>query len=224
MATATADPPPAPLSARLRWTFAAAFVGMWGPLTVFGSHRTTLFVIWYQTPVLSLSAVGIVMGFVDAFNGPLVATMADRGALNRWLPCFPMRTWGRRAPIMLLGTPLMVAGPTLMWLAPSRAAGALVAWYALCYFLSVNGVTLTLQSYLASIQELFASGDERARAIYRQTPFMVLTCTPTPLRTPPPWPRAAELTPPAMPSSCLRALSPTAAPLPACSPWLGRPS
>ena len=47
--------------------------------------------------------------------------------------------------------------------------------YALCYLLMVNGLTVTLQSYLASIQELFPTGGERAIAVVRQTPFLVLT-------------------------------------------------
>ena len=39
----------------------------------------------------------------------------------------------------------------------------------------VNGVTVVLQSYLSSIQELFGDGKSRAEAIVRQTPFMVIT-------------------------------------------------
>ena len=162
------------LSRRLKWLFAAAFCGMWGPLTVFGTHRTTLFVIYYQASPASLALVGIVGGLIDAFNGPLIASWADSGLANR-LRCFPLAQWGRRAPLMLLGTPLMVAGPTLMWLAPSKDRLTLGLWYAMCYVLLVNGNTLTLQSYLASIQELFPNGSERALAVVRQTPFMVLT-------------------------------------------------
>jgi hypothetical protein len=163
-----------PLSRRDRWLFAAAFMGMWGPLTVFSSHRTMLFVVYYQADVSSLAAVGIVMGFIDALNGPFVASWADAGVANR-LRCFPAARWGRRAPLMLLGTPLMVAGPTLMWLAPSRDRTMITLWYALCYLLMVNGVTVTLQSYLASMQELFPTGGDRALAVVRQTPFLVLT-------------------------------------------------
>ncbi|KAL1526661.1 hypothetical protein AB1Y20_015365 [Prymnesium parvum] len=161
-------------SARQKWMFAAAFIGMWGPLTVFGSHRTLLFVVYYQADVSALAAVGIVMGLIDALNGPLLARFADAGIANR-LRCFPVAKWGRRAPLMLIGTPLMLAGPTLMWLAPSRDRTALTVWYTLCYLLMVNGVTVTLQSYLASIQELFPTGPDRARAVVRQTPFLVLT-------------------------------------------------
>eukprot|EP00966_Prymnesium_polylepis_P260064 6007352-Prymnesium_polylepis.1 len=136
------------LSRRNRWLFAAAFMGMWGPLTVFGTHRTTLFVIYYQADVSSLALVGIVMGLVDAFNGPLIARWADAGLINR-LRCFPTGRWGRRAPLMVIGVPLMVAGPTLMWLAPSRDRTVLTLWYALCYLCVVNGVTITLQSCAA---------------------------------------------------------------------------
>ena len=157
-----------------RWQFAAATMGIWGPLTVFTTHRTTLFVIFYQADVSMLAAVGIVMGILDALNGPFLARWADAGLINR-LRCFPSATWGRRAPLLLLGAPIMCLGPTIMWLAPSRDRGVLVAWYALCYFCMVNGTTVTLQSYLASIQELFPTGGERALAVVRQTPFLVLT-------------------------------------------------
>ena len=156
-----------------QWMFAAAVLGIWGPISIF-THRTTLFVIYYQADVSSLSIIGVVMGFWDAFNGPFLARFADAGIVNR-LPCFPAARWGRRAPLMLMGTPLMLLGPTVMWLAPSRDRTVLAFWYALCYFLMVNGVTVTLQSYLASIQELFPTGGERAIAVVRQTPFIVLT-------------------------------------------------
>ena len=69
----------------------------------------------------------------------------------------------------------MLAGPSLMWLAPSRERTTITVWYALCYVFMVNGVTVVLQSYLASIQELFGDGRQRALAVLRQTPFMVVT-------------------------------------------------
>ena len=85
----------APLSRGKKWMFAAAFMGMWGPLTVFGTHRTTLFVIYYQADVKVLSLIGIIAGLVDAINGPFIASWADAGIANR-LKCFPVASWGRR--------------------------------------------------------------------------------------------------------------------------------
>ena len=111
---------------------------------------------------------------IDALNGPLVASMADSGMANR-LPYFPLERWGRRAPLIAMGAPVMLAGPTLMWLVPSRARSVVNVWHALCYVLMVNGNTVVLQSYLASLQELFPTGEERALAIARQTPFMLFT-------------------------------------------------
>ena len=48
------------LSARHRWLFAAAFIGAWGPLSVWNVARTTLFVIYYQANVTALGIVQIV--------------------------------------------------------------------------------------------------------------------------------------------------------------------
>ena len=162
------------LPMRQKYYFAAAFLGAWGPLSVWNTHRTTLFVIYFQADVAAMGIVQILAAVIDALNGPFVAHLADSAAINRWLPrFFPLATWGRRAPLMALGAPLMLAGPTLMWLRPSPDLTTI--WYALCFFLFVNGNTITLQSYLASIQELFSTGTERAVAIVRQTPFMVVT-------------------------------------------------
>jgi hypothetical protein len=36
------------LSRSHKWMFAAGFMGLWGPLTIFSSHRTLLFVVYYQ--------------------------------------------------------------------------------------------------------------------------------------------------------------------------------
>ena len=60
--------------------------------------------------------------------------------------------------LLLLGTPLAIAGTAAIWVPPSHEEGALVAWYAGSYFLLVNGVTAQMQAYLASIQELFTTG------------------------------------------------------------------
>ena len=91
------------------------------------------------------------------------------------LPYFPLERWGRRAPLIAMGAPVMLAGPTLMWLVPSRARSVVNVWHALCYVLMVNGNTVVLQSYLASLQELFPTGEERALSIDRQTPLMIFT-------------------------------------------------
>ena len=53
-------------------------------------------------------------------------------------------TAGRRAPWLLLGTPLLMAGTVLMWLPPALDDFTLLAWYALCYFLVINGGTASL--------------------------------------------------------------------------------
>lgn len=53
-------------------------------------------------------------------------------------------TAGRRAPWLLLGTPLLMAGTVLMWLPPALDDVTLLAWYALCYFLVINGGTASL--------------------------------------------------------------------------------
>ena len=60
------------------------------------------------------------------------------------MPCFA--SWGRRAPWLLLGAPLLMAGTVLMWLPPAFDDLTLLVWYTMCYFLVVNGGTATLQA------------------------------------------------------------------------------
>jgi|TARA_B110000196_G_C20533450_1_gene381081 Na+/melibiose symporter-like transporter len=82
------------------------------------------------------------MGWWNALNGPFVARWADSGMLNRHVPWFA--SWGRRAPWLLLGTPLLMAGTVMMWLPPALDDTTLLVWYALCYFLVINGGTASL--------------------------------------------------------------------------------
>mmetsp|Transcript_24285 Transcript_24285/g.71810 ORF Transcript_24285/g.71810 Transcript_24285/m.71810 type:complete len:365 (-) Transcript_24285:108-1202(-) len=163
------------LSALLRWSFAAASIGVWSPVFIFSALRNTLYVIHFGVGVQPLSIVNIVMGWWNALNGPFIARWADAGVLNRLSLFSPAEAWGRRAPWILLGTPLAIAGTAAIWVPPSHEEGALVAWYAGSYFLLVNGVTAQMQAYLASIQELFTTGASRKRAIARQVPFLTVS-------------------------------------------------
>jgi len=163
------------LSALLRWSFAAASIGVWSPVFIFSALRNTLYVIHFGVGVQPLSIVNIVMGWWNALNGPFIARWADAGVLNRLSLFSPAEAWGRRAPWILLGTPLAIAGTAAIWVPPSHEESALVAWYAGSYFLLVNGVTAQMQAYLASIQELFTTGASRKRAIARQVPFLTVS-------------------------------------------------
>ena len=109
-----------------------------------------------QQDATAIGTIGIIMGWWNAFNGPFVARWADSGALNRRVPCFA--SWGRRAPWLLLGAPLLMAGTVLMWLPPAFDDVTLLVWYTMCYFLVINGGTATLQAYLSGIQELYGTG------------------------------------------------------------------
>jgi len=156
------------LSTWHKWSFAAAAVGTWGPVVVFGALRNTVYIVYFGAPAGAIGAVGIFMGWWNALNGPFIARWSDAGYLNKLRVFSPAENWGRRAPWLLSGTPLVILGTSLMWLPPGRDDAWLISWYALCYFLVVNGVTMQLQAYLASVQELFTTGVGRARAIARQ--------------------------------------------------------
>lgn len=160
------------LSTRHSWAFAAASVGAWGPVVIFGTLRNTVYIVYFGAPAGSIGVIGIVMGWWNALNGPFIARWSDAGYLNRLGIFSPVEKWGRRAPWLLTGTPLVIFGTSLMWLPPYKSEAWLLAWYALCYFMVVNGVTMQLQAYLASVQELFTTGVARGRAIARQAPFL----------------------------------------------------
>lgn len=129
-----------------QWLFAAGFIGAWGPLSVWNAYRTTLFVIWYQADVAAMGVVQTVAAIVDAVNGPCIAHIADAATINRHMSRFPLHKWGRRAPLLVMGAPIMMAGPVLMWLVPSRERTVTTAWYGICFFLFVWGNSITLQS------------------------------------------------------------------------------
>jgi hypothetical protein len=76
--------------------FAAAFMGMWGPLTVFGTHRIALFAIYYQADVSALAAIGVVMGLYDAFRTGRSwrGGWADAGVANQPAGVLPARPLG----------------------------------------------------------------------------------------------------------------------------------
>ena len=170
----TCKPTPSGVSVKNQWLYASAFVGAWGPLSVFVLYRTTLFLVWYQGDAVAIGVTQLICGLIDVFNGPLLASLADSATLNR-LRCFPLLRWGRRAPFIMLGAPLMMAGPVLMWLIPSRDKTTVSIWHALCYVCFVNGNTMTLNAYLSTRQELYPTGEERALSVFRHTPFMLLT-------------------------------------------------
>ena len=157
--------------ALLRWSYAAGSFGIWGPLVAFALHRTGAYVIYLGADATAIGTIGIIMGWWNALNGPFVARLSDAGSINRCMPCFA--NWGRRAPWLLLGTPIVILGTTLMWLPPAYDRTTLAAWYAFCYFLVINGGTANLQSFLAGIAELEGTGDARARQLAMQQPFIV---------------------------------------------------
>ena len=65
------------VSTRSKWSFAAAFLGAWGPLSVWNTWRTTLFVIYFQANLVAMGAIQTAAAIVDVLNGPLVAQLAD---------------------------------------------------------------------------------------------------------------------------------------------------
>ena len=159
------------------WLFAGGSLGTWCLPFVFYMHSTLVFVTFYGADAITIGTVGVVVGIWNVINGLPVASAADKGLLNAWFPKrFAMERWGRRAPWMVLGLPSLLLGAVGMWLCPSDASqGAAAAWYALCYFCMVNGMTAHMQSYLASIQELWPTARERAAAVCRQAPFVTLS-------------------------------------------------
>eukprot|EP00325_Prymnesiales_sp_UTEX-LB-985_P017862 CAMPEP_0174748658 /NCGR_PEP_ID=MMETSP1094-20130205/93983_1 /TAXON_ID=156173 /ORGANISM="Chrysochromulina brevifilum, Strain UTEX LB 985" /LENGTH=68 /DNA_ID=CAMNT_0015953739 /DNA_START=84 /DNA_END=286 /DNA_ORIENTATION=+ len=68
-------------------------MGHVGTSTAFQTHRTTLYVIYFQAPVGAIATIGIFMSVLDALLDPTLAHLADVGKVND-LPCFPMAKWG----------------------------------------------------------------------------------------------------------------------------------
>jgi len=167
------------ISLREKWLFASASLGIFGPAAAFIVWRNALFIYYLGASASSLGMVGIILGAVNALNGPIVSYFADSGFLNRkFSKIFPVEKWGRRAPWILCGTPLMILGAAGGWFYPDArpsSSAPVVAWYFGCYFLIVNGGTAAIQSYLASIQELFPTSAERSTQVFRNTPFVLLS-------------------------------------------------
>lgn len=116
------------------------------------------------------------MGFYNMLNGVPIANWADRGSLNELLPTvFPIESWGRRAPWIVVGLPLNSIA-ALMVLFPPFPIGSswLPAWYALTLFVYFTGHTATTQQFYAVPQECTASKREVASLFAFVTPCAVL--------------------------------------------------
>ena len=90
---------PPRLSLSSKWAFSAASLGLFGPPAAFLVNRNILFISYLGASAATMGVLGIVLGAVNALNGPIISTLADSAYLNRKFPkLFPVETWGRRAP------------------------------------------------------------------------------------------------------------------------------
>jgi Na+/melibiose symporter-like transporter len=140
------------------------------------SQGAFIFERYYHAPASMIGLAGTAMGFYNMLNGVPIANWADRGSLNELLPrVFPMETWGRRAPWMVVGLPLNSIAALMVLFPPLPIGSAwLPAWYALTLLVYFTGHTATTQQFYAIPQECTASKREIASLFAFVTPCSVL--------------------------------------------------
>jgi Na+/melibiose symporter-like transporter len=134
-------------TAKLRFAMAIALNAV--PTDLVLTQAPFIFQAYYRADALLVGLIGTLAGFYNMANGLPIANAADRGWLNARLPwLFPLETWGRRAPWILLGMPFnSLAG--VMVLFPPMAAGSqwLPVWYGLLLVIYFTGHTATTQQF-----------------------------------------------------------------------------
>lgn len=130
-------------------------LGDWGNTTT--STMIVFFFSFFLTDIarldpLYVAPVLLIGGIWDAINDPLIGILADR-----------VRTrWGRRRPLILLGSlPLAVSFVMLWWVPPWQNQLAMMAYYTVVYLLFDTAFTLVTIPYSALTAELTEDYDER---------------------------------------------------------------
>lgn len=128
------------------------------------SQAPFIFEAYYKAPVVAIGYMGAIMGVYNMLNGVPIAVMADRGTLNERFPTiFPIETWGRRAPWIVIGLPINALA-VLMVLFPPLEQGSdwVPEWYGLMLAVYFTGHTASTQQFYALPQELCANKKEVA--------------------------------------------------------------
>ena len=140
------------------------YLGVFFQVCSLSVHSAYLYAYYFKVDATVLGLASAGGALFNALNGIPIAQLADSGWLNRAMPTvFPMAQWGRRAPVMCMGIPLLAISCLLMWLCPFTSVAA-VAWYCLTYFVLANGATCCSNALQSSIQERFPSSYLRADA------------------------------------------------------------
>jgi GPH family glycoside/pentoside/hexuronide:cation symporter len=150
------------------WTKLAYGVGDFG----FSFTDTTLGVLFaiFLVDVVGLlprmAALAVFIGKSwDYINDPIVGYLADRTRTR----------WGRRRPYLIFGfIPFGLAFMLLWWRPPFEGQWALVAYYAIAYFLYDSILTVVSMPYFALTPELTQDYDERTSLTSYRMAFSLL--------------------------------------------------
>ena len=162
-----------------RSLLALSQLGVFGCIASFIVSSPILYTTYLGGQPGAIGIIGVIFGTWNALNGLPIAHAADSGFLNRVCSCFPLETWGRRAPWILFGTPITAVAGFVMWCPPVYGQGpvAIAVWYAIVYFVLANGFTAALQSIMAAIQELMPDAKSLAQQVALGQPVNLIAFT-----------------------------------------------
>ena len=135
-------------------------------IVTFVVSGTFIFTVFLETPPSLVLLVGLVCGEYNALNGICIGSWADSGALNRACGCFS--NVSRRWPWVLIGIVHVFLCNIVFLVVPGLVPGirgtSAACLYAVVYLLMSNGLTATIQSLLAVVQESYANPQEKITA------------------------------------------------------------
>jgi hypothetical protein len=137
------------------WQFGPAHGLATGAMVGAVNQAPLIFTVWFGADVQLMSLLAMVCQIYDALNAAPFARAPDIGQLNSRL--FPLRTWGRRAPFGVVGSPLFALGVFMAWngagfLSPVGAA----CWFCVFKFILANGMTITYLASTSSVYEIYS--------------------------------------------------------------------
>jgi GPH family glycoside/pentoside/hexuronide:cation symporter len=151
-----------------RWTkffYGSGDIGFSLTSTIVGTYLLIFLTDIVGVPA-GLAGIPLLVGRSwDWINDPLVGHISDRTRTR----------WGRRRPFLLFGTlPFALGFAMLWWRPPWENTTAVVAYYAVAYFLFEIAATFVYMPYFALTPELTSDYDERTSLTTYRMFFSIL--------------------------------------------------
>lgn len=108
---------------------------------------------------LVMGVVFFIVSFLSPVNEIISGRLQARGMLDR---CFPMKTWGRKAPWLLSHVGVLALAAGALYVPPSRDPIVVHVWFFLVSVLMFWGISTNLIAFESCRQEIYPYNEERA--------------------------------------------------------------